>query len=64
MFLVVVIVPSRLPSKFHGGYHEDVLVLFQIGYHGGMIGNNNGEVLFLFLIFFLFRIGYYDWSQQ
>jgi hypothetical protein len=50
MFLVVVFVLGRLPCKFHGGYHGDILVLFRAGYRGGMIGNNTGEVLFLFLL--------------
>ena len=31
-----------------------VLVLFRVGYHRGMIGNNTGKELFLFPIFFLF----------
>jgi hypothetical protein len=51
MFLVVVFVPGRLPCKFHGGYHGDVLVLFWAGYHGGIIGHNTRKVLFLFLFF-------------
>jgi hypothetical protein len=55
MFLVVVFVPGRLPCKFHGSYHGDVLVLFQAGYHGGIIGHNTRKVLFLFLVLvFLF----------
>jgi hypothetical protein len=60
MFLVVVFVPGRLPCKFHGSYHGDVLVLFRAGYHEGMIGHNTGEVLFLFLLLFLFRAGYHE----
>jgi hypothetical protein len=50
MFLVVVFVPGRLPCKFHGGYHGDVLVLFRAGYHEGMTGSNTREVLFLFFV--------------
>jgi hypothetical protein len=62
MFLVVVFVPGRLPCKFHGGYHGDVLVLFRAGYHGGMIGNNTREVLFLFLFVVLYHGEI--WSQH
>ena len=29
---------------------EMILFMFQVGYLGGMIGKNTGEVLFLFLI--------------
>jgi hypothetical protein len=37
-----------------------VLVLFWVGYHRGMIGNNTGNVLFLFPIFlFLFLLPYH-----
>jgi hypothetical protein len=50
MFLVVVSVPGRLPCKFHGGYHGDVLVFFRAGYHGGITGHNTRKVLFMLLI--------------
>jgi hypothetical protein len=50
MFLVVVFVSGRLPCKFYGGYHGDVLVLFRAGYHEGMFGSNTREVLFLFSV--------------
>jgi hypothetical protein len=62
MFLVVVFVPDRLPCKFHGDYHGYVLILFRVGYHGGMIGNNIGEV-FLFLLLF-FVLGKLQWRNN
>jgi hypothetical protein len=52
MFLVVVFVPGKLPCKFHGGYHGDVLVLFWVGYHEGMTSNNTSEVLFLIFVYY------------
>jgi hypothetical protein len=56
MFFVL----GKLSCKFHGGYHGNdlflILVLFREGYHGGMIGNITGKVLFLFfvLVFYFF----------
>jgi hypothetical protein len=49
MFLVVVNIPGRLPCKFHGGYHGDILFLFWVGYHGGIIGHNTRKLLFVLL---------------
>ena len=50
MLLVIVFVLGNLPCKFHGGYYEDVLVLFRADYCGGIIGNNTTKLLFLFII--------------
>jgi hypothetical protein len=45
-------------AGYYGGHHTRkvfllsfVLVLFRVGYHRGMIGNNTEKVLFLFPIF-------------